>query len=315
VFNRVYKKILSDVESKSLVARTIFHWALRYKLALGVERHWLLDKIVFSKICAKLGGNVKIVISGAAPLDPEVLRFLRCVFCCPSVEGYGQTEATAGIAIQSPEDPSCGHVGPPLVGVEVKLQDVPEANINAARDGRGELLVRGPNVFQGYFKNETKTRETVEDKWLKTGDVAEFTSDGQIRIVDRAKAIFKLSQGEYVAPDHLEGVYSLAASVGQIFVDGRSSEDMLVAIVVPAEGVETTGEKVLEELQILCKEKKLKGFERIANLRLVQEEFTEDNGILTSTSKLKRAVARERFATLIDEMYEDLHHFKNKQVS
>lgn len=163
--------------------------------------------MVFSTAKERLGGRVRVMITASAPISAEVLAFLRCVFCCPIVEAYGQTESCGASFGTKVFDSRSGHVGMPGIGVEYKLADLPE--MGYTKDTKpypaGEILIRGPAIFKGYFKNKALTDETIDkDGWLKTGDVAQKEAKNELKIIDRAKNIFKLSQGEYIVPEKLE---------------------------------------------------------------------------------------------------------------
>ena len=163
-----------------------------------------------SKAKARLGGRVRIMVTGSAPIAPNVLAFLRCVFCCPIVEAYGQTEGCGASFGTKIFDNQAGHVGGPGVGLEYKLEDLEEMNYtrNSLPYPAGEICIRGPAVFKGYFKNAQLTSETIDDNgWLRTGDVGCLMEQNKLRIIDRVKNIFKLSQGEYIVPEKLERAY------------------------------------------------------------------------------------------------------------
>jgi len=174
----------------------------------GALTHGCWDKIVFKKTKALLGGNVRMMVTGSAPISADVLDFLKVCFCCPLIEGYGMTETSAGSCLTNPEDPVAGHVGGPVFNVKLRLKDIPEMNyLSTNNPPQGEVCFWGPSVMMGYFKNEEKTKESFHDGWLLSGDVGQIQPNGSLRIIDRAKNIFKLSQGEYIAPEKIENIY------------------------------------------------------------------------------------------------------------
>lgn len=177
---------------------------------------------------------MKLLVTGSAPISRDVANFLKCAFCVPIMEGYGQTEVGGACVATHESDPMTQHVGGPTGSGKIRLRDVPEMGYLATdRPPRGEIQFFGPCVFKGYFKNEEKTKEAFdEDGWLNSGDVGTIFENGSIKIIDRAKNIFKLSQGEYIAPEKLENCYVQSPLVAQIFVYGNSLQNHLVAIVV-----------------------------------------------------------------------------------
>merc|ERR1712178_282932 len=190
------------------------------------------DKIVFKKVQTLLGGRVNMAITGAAPINPDILNTLRAAFGSHIIEGYGQTECSAALSATLPGDHE-GTVGAPLVCNQVKLVDVPDMNY-FAKDNKGEVCVRGANVMKGYFKNPEKTAETIDENgWLHTGDIGMWTEDGALKIIDRKKNIFKLAQGEYIAPEKIENIYIRSSAAMQVFVHGESLQAFLVVLVVP----------------------------------------------------------------------------------
>ncbi|KAI6181270.1 Arachidonate--CoA ligase [Aphelenchoides besseyi] len=327
VLNRIYDKVMSEV-GKSRVKKLIFDSAMAYKMRQlnnGIIcNDSLADRLIFHKIREQLGGHVKLMITGSAPLGKEVLNFIRAALGCTVVEGYGQTEAVACVTITLQGDSVPGHVGVPSPCNSVKLVDVPELGY-FAKDNAGEVCVRGANVFKGYFKNDAQTCETIDEAgWLHTGDIGQWTERGTLKIVDRKKHIFKLAQGEYVAPEKIESIYVMCPIVQQVYVDGHSLENSLVAIVVPEPQelinwykAETGKDKPLEQI---CKEPKarshvlkmmteqgkaakLNGIEQVKAVYLDPIPWSVENGMLTPTLKSKRPVLKKYYEAEIAAMY------------
>uniref|UniRef100_A0A8C7PWA2 Arachidonate--CoA ligase n=1 Tax=Oncorhynchus mykiss TaxID=8022 RepID=A0A8C7PWA2_ONCMY len=288
-----------------------------------VRKDSLWDKLIFQKVQNSLGGRVRLMITGAAPVSPTVLTFLRAALGCQFYEGYGQTECTAGCTMSVPGDWTAGHVGAPLPCNYVKLADVTEMNYFAA-NGEGEVCVKGPNVFKGYLNDPEKTKEALDqDGWLHTGDIGKWLPNGILKIVDRKKHIFKLAQGEYVAPEKVENIYIRSDPVAQIFVHGDSLQACLVGIVVPdpdflpgwakKKGIEGSylemcaskelKNAILEDILRLGKEGGLKSFEQVRDISLHTEMFSVQNGLLTPTLKAKRTDLRSHFQEQIDLLY------------
>ncbi|NWV84025.1 ACSL1 ligase, partial [Dasyornis broadbenti] len=294
------------------------------ELRSGIVRNnsfW--DKVIFRKIQASLGGKVRLMITGAAPVSASVLTFLRTALGCQFYEGYGQTECTAGCSLSLPGDWTAGHVGAPMPCSAIKLVDVQEMNYLAAK-GEGEVCVKGPNVFRGYLKDPEKTAEALDkDGWLHTGDIGKWLPNGTLKIIDRKKHIFKLAQGEYIAPEKIENVYLRCEALAQVFVHGESLQAFLVAVVVPdpdtlhnwakKKGFEGSYQElcknkdvkkhILEDMVRIGKESGLKSFEQVKDIVLHTEMFSIENGLLTPTLKAKRPELRKYFQSQIDELY------------
>jgi len=197
------------------------------------------DQKYFGGIREKMGlKHTRLFITGAAPCRPYIMEFLRCLSGGNKgtvVQGYGMTETAAATSITGVDDVNMGHCGPPLPCCEVKLRDIPEMKyLHTDPNPRGEILVRGANVFSGYFKNEQASKETLEaGGWIATGDVGRWNPNGTLSIIDRKKNLFKLSQGEYIAAEKVEGIYQKSQAVGQIWIYGNSTKSTVVAVVVP----------------------------------------------------------------------------------
>uniref|UniRef100_A0A8C5BP50 Long-chain-fatty-acid--CoA ligase n=1 Tax=Gadus morhua TaxID=8049 RepID=A0A8C5BP50_GADMO len=301
LLNRIYDKILGSMTSP--LWRALLRYAVRRKqaeLSSGVVRNnsfW--DRLVFNRIQAGLGGNLRFILTASAPISPTVLSFLRAVLGCLIFEGYGQTECTAGCTFSMPGDWSAGHVGAPLPCAMVKLVDIPEMNY-FAKNGEGEVRERGE----------------------RTSD-SDDHPNGTLRIVDRKKHIFKLSQGEYIAPEKIENVYMRCVVVLQVFVHGDSLQSHLIGIAVPDPEVFTDWTKergfvgsyeelcqnpdvqkaVLEDMTAVGKAGGLKSFEQVKALYLHPEMFSVANGLLTPTLKSRRVDLRRVFQEQITRIY------------
>jgi len=300
----------------------------------GTLKHSFYDALLFNKIKRALGlDHVKIVCSGSAPLSENVMLFWRCMLGVPVVEGYGQTEGATGATIAHTDDmTTVGHVGGPTNNCEICLYNVPEMGyLHTNRShrgeeccGRGEICVRGPNVFKGYYKDEVKTRETVDEEgWLHSGDIGLWTPDGQLKIIDRKKNIFKLSQGEYVAPEKIENIFIESTLISQCFIYGDSYQPTLVGILVPDEDVakewsakqnlqmkfedlcksDELRQAVMSEIKRLAKKYGMAGFEVPKAIYLESELFSAENGLLTPTFKLKRRESKEKYKDIINGLY------------
>ena len=336
LYNRIYDKVLAQIEGANPIARRLFWTAYNSKKSAmlagdlsGGKLAPLWDRLVFSKIRAKLGGQVKFLSSGASPISAEVFLFLRICFGKNVLEGYGMTETACLISLIHPGDPTFGHVGAPIPSCEIKLDDIPEMGYtnHDLPNPRGEICVRGPILCSGYYKNSEATAEAIDgDGWLHTGDVGMWLPGGRLKIIDRKKNIFKLAQGEYIAPEKIENIYARSPFVMQTFVYGDSLKAQLVAIVVPDPEYLlpwATQRGIAGDLGQLCQDPKviaatfksmsqegksagLKGFEQIAAIRLTPEPFSVDNGLMTPTFKIKRPQAKDAFRALIDDMYSNL---------
>ncbi|GMF32996.1 unnamed protein product [Phytophthora fragariaefolia] len=208
----------------------------KYYLKDGYNTHAFWDFLVFSKAQQALGGRVRRMMNGSAPLSKEVKEFCQIVFGATMLEGYGLTETGAVISCSTDEIPSGDHIGIPLGNVQICLEDVPEMNYTSQDKPcpRGEILMKGDNLFIGYYKQPELTKEVIDaDGWLHTGDIGCWNPDGTLRIIDRKKNIFKLSQGEYVAPEKIEAIYIKSPLIAQAFVHGDSFKNYLVGIIVP----------------------------------------------------------------------------------
>jgi len=249
------------------------------------------------------------------------------------LEGYGQTESTGGSFCTHSQDGTVGHVGGPTPALEFKLVDVSDMKYTAMdrddkgeRCPRGEICIRGPPIFRGYYKDEEKTKEAIdEDGWLHTGDVGKVDKYGRLTIIDRKKNIFKLAQGEYIAPEKIETVLLRSKLLAEVYIYGDSLQTFCVLIAVPngselinlckSKGVteddvsklcsdKEVRKLVLAELEKVGKKEGLQGFELPKRLHLRPESFGKE-GLLTATLKLKRNEAKDFCKSIIDELYKE----------
>lgn len=330
LYNKLYTGIKQRLAQTGCCMRKLTQKAIRDKLANyhanGEVTHPLWDKLIFRVFRQGLGGNVRYMLTASAPIKPEVLDFLKVCFCVPILEGYGQTE-TAAATITKQEDKETGNVGGPLECCEIKLKDVPELDYlhTDKPHPRGEICIRGNNLCAGYFKAPEKNKETFDEEgWARTGDIGEILPNNALKIIDRKKHIFKLSQGEYIAPEKLENTFIQNPVFKNIFIYGDSLQDFIVAIVVlekpeieklldneditydnydeyiKSDEMKKRLMKIFDEFRASAN---LNGLEIPKNLYVHDEEFTPENGLLTPTFKLKRSDAKTYFLDQIKSMY------------
>ncbi|RLN02548.1 hypothetical protein BBO99_00007620 [Phytophthora kernoviae] len=333
--NRVYDKITQGVEAAGGVKKMTFDQAITSKLARVEEdrkTHALWDLLLFNKLHQVLGGNVRLIFSGSAPMSADVKKFMQAVFCCDVVEGYGLSESAAAVCIGAIDMPTESHVGTPVMYAQVQLEDVSEMGYtsNDKPRPRGEILVKGPEMFTGYYQNEEMTRETIDERgWFHTGDIGCWNADGTLSIIDRKKNIFKLAQGEYVAAEKIENVYAKSKFVAQLFVYGDSLQSCLVGVLVPDPDVlkawaqdhglsgdsasktavlenKEFREDVREDMDRVAKEAQLRGFECVKGVHFHAHAFTSEDGLITPTFKLKRPQLKRYFHAPIKKLYEQL---------
>ncbi|MFZ0761626.1 MAG: long-chain fatty acid--CoA ligase [Candidatus Sulfotelmatobacter sp.] len=317
---RVYEKIYAKAESsaRGFPKRAIYNWALSVGRAnkqailagkLPASLRWkLANKLVFSKIRAGMGGNVETFISGGAPLGRELAEWYAIVGIRIH-EGYGLTETSPVIAVNTPINHRIGTVGKILPNLEVRI----------AEDG--EILVRGPSVFKGYWNRPEETRNAFENGWFKTGDIGNIDADGYLSVTDRKKELIKTSGGKFIAPQPIENSLKLnpMVAVSAIIGDKRKFACVIVSpnfalledwartnnIVFSSRAELVANAKVhaLYEAIVEVVNQSLARFEKLKRVLLVSDEFTADNGALTPTMKLRRRVIEDRYRAQIDEVY------------
>ncbi len=320
LIEKIYDKIEGTARGLSIPKRIVFNWAVKvgkkyspeklnssyYNFKLNIAR-----KLVFIKWKEAMGGSIKFILSGSAAMQPNLIRVFMAAGI-PVLEGYGMTETSPGIALNSLIDGNnkIGSVGKALNNVIIKF----------AKDG--EILVKGPNVMQGYYKDEKKTKESVIDGFLHTGDIGRMDDEGYLYITDRKKEIFKTSGGKYIAPTHIEGVFKQSGFIEEIMVVGEGKKMPAALILINFHFVNkwaklhdlnikenlkalSTDSRVIERIQ-----KELDHYnpqfgkwEQIKKFELTPIDWTIDNGLLTPTLKIKRKQIMEKFLKLYTKIY------------
>lgn len=335
VFDTIKKGALEKVENASPLKKFLFHTAFECRRN-AMHKHnrdtpfW--NMLVFKKFSALVGGRLRAIIAGGAPSSSETLVFLRTCFGIPAGQGIGLTETVGAGLVQIHTSLGIGCVGGPITCTEIKLRDVPDLGYTSKDSPcpRGEVMYRGPNVTQGYYKQPDKTQECFNidgTGWLASGDIGRWNPDGSLSIIDRKKNLVKLSMGEYVALEHLESLFGTSPFVAPngICFYADSFESYVIAIVIPQKGpimrlaaelgLPTDGPYaalldnpkiragVLKSFEAIGKANNKKPFELAKELRLVTDEWTPENGLLTSSFKLKRQTLNAFYKDKIDEMY------------
>ncbi|OMJ72441.1 hypothetical protein SteCoe_29121 [Stentor coeruleus] len=338
LFNKFYDAISQAFNSATGIKGVLIRKAINQKLKAyeesGCLAHAIYDRLIFNKVQAILGGRVRLLVTASAPLSAEIMSFFRIVFSCPFMEAYGQTESCGASFLTHRLEKISGSVGGPTTVTEFKLVDVPEMDYltsdidtNGESAPRGEICLRGSAIFIGYYKAPQLTSEAIDhDGWLHTGDIGVLLPGKRaLKIIDRKKNIFKLSQGEYVAAEKLENIFSKSPFVLQIFVYGDSLKDYLVAVVVPNEEFvrkkwasdneygadadfsimcrsERLKKDILADLGQFGKRESLFGFEFVKKVHLEPIPWTPSD-FLTPTQKLMRYKLKIQYKAEIDALY------------
>jgi long-chain acyl-CoA synthetase len=330
VLEKIHERAMEAVRQASALERMIFHWAVRVcrrrlsyvfdgqpaPLALRLQ-HGVADRLICSQVRERMGGRLRVMISGSAPLRPELAEFFHAMGL-PVYEGYGLTETSPVIAANCPGRVKLGTVGPVIPGVEVKLGE--EMVDEEGRVGR-EILVRGPNVTPGYYKRDEDNRQAFREGWFATGDLGSIDADGFLSITGRKKNLFKTSGGKYVSPEKLEGLFQGHPNIAQILVVGDGRRFISALIVPTFERLETLARQrgiafttraelvAHPEIQLFMQQQVeeatawLAPHEKIRQITLLPSEFTIANGELTPTLKVRRQPVEERYHEAIEEMY------------
>jgi len=320
IFEKIYTAATSEVEKSGGLKKLVFNWAIgvgkkvRERERAGKPVGWLLgkqyeiaDKQVLSKIRGLFGGRIKNCVTGAAPINPEILRFFDAAGVLV-LEGWGMTETSTAATVARPDAFKYGKVGRAFKGCEIKIAD------------DGEILVRGPNIFQGYYKNEEATRETLEDGWLHTGDIGDLDEDGYLSITGRKKDIIITAGGKNITPANLEAEIKQSPYVSQCVVIG-DRRPYLVALITldpeecaklaeergwpadPAELAHHEGMRQLLQEHLDEVNEKFARVEQVKKFEILPQDLSQEGGELTPTLKVKRNVVTQKYENEVDRLY------------
>ncbi|KAK1443936.1 acetyl-CoA synthetase-like protein [Babesia gibsoni] len=330
VFTKILDRINSTIDAKPHLLRRLIRWVARKKKEIlrryPENPHHLLYDIIMKKIKAPFGGRLTTIVMGSASITDADLIDLQNYLTCPAAEGWGTTEV--GICfLQDYRDPHKGTIGGPIGDVIFKIRSIPDMEYDArGNPPRGELLMKASGTMVGYFMRPDLTSEALDSEgWYHTGDVVELQPNMAVKILDRARNFFKLSQGEYIAPEKLENLYIKSPYVDQIFIHGESKRNHIVGIiVVNVEAVAAwasrnglanapvstllNDEKLIEEvtssLLDIAEKGCLNSLEKLKVFILIDEPFSTSNGLMTPTFKCIRKQIRARYEEEINAMYD-----------
>lgn len=332
ILDRISKGINDKVNAETPFKKAFFKFAYAYK-AKWIQRGYatpLLDTIIFKKVAKLMGGKVRLMLSGGAPLSPDTHEQIKLCLCVDVIQGYGLTETTSGATVMDEWDMNYGRVGAPSTMCDIRLVNWEEAGYRVTNKPfpQGEIIIGGDSVSRGYYKLPNKTTEEFFDedgkRWFKTGDVGEFHADGVLKIIDRKKDLVKLQAGEYVSLGKVEAELKTCGVVENICVYGDSSKQFTVALVVPNQkhlediaqkngvtGVEfedlctspVMEKAVIKELAEHAKKCKLQRYEVPAAVTLCKDVWSPDMGLVTAAFKLKRKDIQDRYQHDINRMY------------
>ncbi|KAI8123759.1 Long-chain-fatty-acid--CoA ligase 4 [Lucilia cuprina] len=332
ILDRISKGINDKVNSGSAFKKALFQFLYQYKVKWfqrGYETP-LIDKMVFKKVAKLMGGRVRIMMSGGAPLSPDTHEQIKTCLCVDLIQGYGLTETTSGATVMDYRDTQYGRVGAPLTVSEIRLVNWEEGGYRITNKPypQGEVLVGGECVSMGYYKLPSKTAEEFfeEDgkRWFKTGDIGEMHPDGVLKIIDRKKDLVKLQAGEYVSLGKVESELKTCPLIENICVYGDPTKQFTVALVVPnqkhleelahRQGLESKSfedlcsnpvmeKAVIKEMAEHARKCKLQKYEVPAAITLCKEVWSPDMGLVTAAFKLKRKDIQDKYQHDINRMY------------
>lgn len=331
IMDRINRNVMSKVQEMSVIQKTLFTLGYKYKLE-QIKRGYdapLCNALLFGKVKKLLGGRVRMMLSGGAPLSSATQRFMNVCFCCPVGQGYGLTETCGAGTITEVADISTGRVGAPLICCEIRLRDWAEGGYTSKDlpHPRGEILIGGPNVTMGYYRTDGNDQDFFVDdngqRWFCTGDVGEIYPDGCLQIVDRKKDLVKLQAGEYVSLGKVESALKMCQLIDNICAYANSEQNYVISFVVPNQktltelarqrGITGTWEEicihsdmereVLAEIKEVATKIKLQRFEIPVKVVLSPEPWTPETGLVTDAFKLKRKELKNHYLDHIERMY------------
>jgi len=336
ILDRIYKGVNEKISHGTTLQKTLFKFAFEYRRK-WMERGFqtpIMNMLVFKKTRALIGGRLRFILCGGAPLSPDTHTLIKICLCEIVQQGYGLTESSSCGCGMSKDDMSTGRVGPPLTVNDLILASWEEGSyrITDKPYPRGELILGGDNISPGYYKNPVKTKEEFFEQdgkwWFKTGDIGQLEFDGSIRIIDRKKDLVKLQGGEYVSLGKVESLLKTCPIIDNICVYGNSFHMYTIALIVPNQHHlkeiakklnivninELSNEQlfankilkqaVVDELAAYGKKNKLERFEIPTAILLCDDVWSPDNNLVTAAFKIKRREIYNKYKTHIDEMYQ-----------
>lgn len=302
LFEKFHSAIVRQMAEAGRVKQALFHWSLRTGQQvrgpgqrspgrLAKVRQVVADRLVLAKVRGVLGGQIKLCITGAAPIAPEILEFFWAIGV-PLLESYGMTESPA-ITLNKPDDVRIGSVGKPLSGMRIKIAD------------DGEIMLQGPNLLRGYYQDEAATAAAVRNGWLHTGDLGRLDGDGFLYITGRKKELIITATGKNVAPAEIENALRQQPGIAHAVVCGDRRPYVSALIAVDVERVSPAGEEARALIQraVNVVNERLSHAAQVKRFTVLPQELSQEAGELTPTLKVKRAVVYQHYAALIDRMY------------
>ncbi|KAJ2821686.1 medium-chain fatty acid-CoA ligase faa2, partial [Coemansia sp. 'formosensis'] len=330
LYERMARATIRAKGMTGVVSRIAYRSKRQRLASKGKLDHPLWDRVLFKKVAAQLGGRIKAILTGASDLKPEVIDFLRAAVSCDVVQGYGQSETGAAGTIQRLGDYTSRHIGVPNAGSNIRLRSMPDYGylVTDLPCPRGELMIRSPSVFTGYFEDAEKTQETMDGEWLATGDIVQINTTGTVSFVSRTKNLVKISTGYCVSSERLDRIYAQHPMIHSLFVDGHQDYNKIVAVVVPeptefipwARSVVNMPNASLEELcakpevakelievlRIYAASIGLTVYEQLGAIYIEPVPFNEKKHLFTSLLKFKRPAAIMHYDVQLKKMYEEV---------